>query len=300
MMKTGNWKPFSIIFLVLLLPLTPAAETGCTGEIENMVATTFTTFKVPTRFESQTAHEYLTVRVSFRNTAGTEKCEFRVFLLNSDNVEKGKKPKLYWGDFDPGETGSYKVTARRAQFEGNTYMVKLKDYAAGPVDQREGTIPSEPAFDKFSVPSATCTCDDQPLEASGSSFSRAEYQCGSLCGGLTKCGMAEPDCVLCCPDYCKGSKGIGPPTGYYLTGCTDSCELSCRSNKFVNDLTNLFVAITLVIAVVMFAACGLKFITSDEPESRKQAKRCLIYVVVALILIGIAGAIVGVFYGPLT
>ena len=114
-------------------------------------------------------------------------------------------------------------------------------------------------------------------------------------GGLTYCGKGGEDCDSCCTDYCQNAGLSGDNE---TKGCFNSCKNSCGSNKFVHDLTGLFTALTLIIAVLILAGCGIKFITSDEPESRGQAKKCIAYVIAALILLGIAGAIVGVFYEP--
>jgi len=298
MMKIGNWKLLPIILLVLLLSLIPAADADiCAGEIVDIVAITKTVYVSGSTMAPPISIDTLEVDVSFKNT-GTVECEFRVFLLDGNGNTKDKEPDTYWGNFDIGETGSYRVTAPVSQFADETYSVQLKDQAADMVDWEEGTISSASASDlpeKFLVRSDTCSCYGQTSEASGSSLSTAEYQCGSVCGGLTYCGKGGQDCDSCCSYYCSGA-GLDSQSG--VMGCLNSCERSCGSNGFFYDLTELFIAITLVIAAVIFAACGLKFIISDEPDSRKQAKRCLIYVVAALILLGIAGAIVGMFYGP--
>ena len=140
----------------------------------------------------------------------------------------------------------------------------------------------------------SCSCYGETLEAYGSSVEAAEYQCGAYCGGLADCGKSGESCDSCCNDeYCNNAGLSGDEE---LEGCGNSCKSSCGSNRFVHDLIELFVALSLLIAALVLAGCGLKFITSDEPASRTQAKKCIAYVIAALILLGIAGAIVGVFY----
>jgi len=278
MMKTGNWKPFSIILLVLLLSLIPVADADCLGEIINVVAII--------------DGDDLEAVVFFKNT-GQVLCEFRVFLLNSNGDVVDKEPDLYWGNFDPGEIGSYTVSGSVDEFADGTYRIELRDQHSGVVDDGTETMPI--AGLGFSVHSATCACYGQGLEASGSSLSAAEYQCGAYCGGLTHCGKGGEECDSCCTDYCRDADLSNENE---TKGCINSCKNSCGSNRFFHDLAGLFIAITLVIAVVILTGCGLRFITSDDLEARKKAKRCLIYVIAALIILGLAGAIIDMVYEP--
>ena len=269
----------------------------CAGEIVDVIAATK---KVPLAYGPGATPMYidtLEVELYFKNT-GTTGCEFKVFLLNGDGDTVDEAPNTYWGNFDIGEIGSYKTSGPLSQFGDDSYTIQLKDQSAGKVDEETGSISTTaiPEFpEEFIVSSDTCSCHGESLTASGSSLSMAEYQCGSVCGGLTYCGKGGADCDSCCSSYCSGA-GLDSTSG--VSGCTNQCTNSCGSNRFVHDLTDLFVAIALIVAALAFAACGIKFITSDEPGSRRQAKKCIIYVIAALVLLGLAGAMVGVFYEP--
>ncbi|MBU4201823.1 MAG: pilin, partial [Candidatus Altiarchaeota archaeon] len=45
------------------------------------------------------------------------------------------------------------------------------------------------------------------------------------------------------------------------------------------------------------AVCGIRIITSDDPDNRDAAKKCILYVLVGLLIIGLAGPVVNIFTG---
>ncbi len=132
---------------------------------------------------------------------------------------------------------------------------------------------------------------------------------GSLCGGYTHCGKSGEDCIRCCSDYCS-KRGINE----YLTSltsspdlltiqsviaqCEGSCRRACSQNANIYSIRELIIYSAIIIAAVILVFCGFKFILSTSPYSRDNARKCIIMVVVALVILGLAIPAVDLFYKP--
>ena len=109
-----------------------------------------------------------------------------------------------------------------------------------------------------------------------------EKSCGAFCGGFSEC---EDGCEECCEEYCNNIK----PEGEKLKeGCKESCESICRMREIIKNLRDTVTPPIIIMAAIMFVFFGYKFIASTSMEDRKNAKRGLIFIIVALILVGIA------------
>ena len=59
----------------------------------------------------------------------------------------------------------------------------------------------------------------------------------------------------------------------------------------------MFSYFAVAVVAVLFAVCGIRLLTADDPEAREVAKKCILYLLIALVLIGIAALIVALFTG---
>lgn len=64
----------------------------------------------------------------------------------------------------------------------------------------------------------------------------------------------------------------------------------------IQDIVTIFYGITAAAGVLMIVFQGIKWITSDNDEDRKQAKQGIIHVIAGLLLILIAAALVEMVY----
>jgi cytochrome bd-type quinol oxidase subunit 2 len=64
----------------------------------------------------------------------------------------------------------------------------------------------------------------------------------------------------------------------------------------IEDWINLFYAITVAVAVLMMILHGIKWITADNDEDRKQAKQGIKNVFLGLVFILLAAALVDMAY----
>lgn len=63
------------------------------------------------------------------------------------------------------------------------------------------------------------------------------------------------------------------------------------------ELNNALVTVAAAMGVLMIAIQGLKWVTSDTPQDRAEAKKGLIYILLGLLVVALAGAIVCGLYG---
>lgn len=64
----------------------------------------------------------------------------------------------------------------------------------------------------------------------------------------------------------------------------------------VDTVTAIIMGIAVGLAAVMAALNGFKWITSDDAQDRLEAKKALIIILVALLMLMLAGILVSVFY----
>ena len=147
----------------------------------------------------------------------------------------------------------------------------------------------------------TCTCDctfgDPPqtitITAHGAREEGCAKACGGMCGGYADYEKdLKKDCDNC-DTYCS-DQGF---TGDVHTACINACESICGLNETIYGITEIIYYIAGIIAAIMFVIYGYKLITSTTPEERDDAKRGIIYVILALILIAIAGSLVNLLIG---
>ncbi len=133
------------------------------------------------------------------------------------------------------------------------------------------------------------------LHTNGTEEGNCQETCGGLCGGMSSCGLnpAGTDCDTCCGNYCYS---VTPAEA--KTSCIDNCLNVCGVKSLVMETVSMFSYIAVAIAVTLFAICGIRFLTADDPESRDTAKKCILYIIIALVIIGIASLIVALFAGP--
>lgn len=145
----------------------------------------------------------------------------------------------------------------------------------------------------------SCTCDCTTagqtitITAHGTSLEECKKACAGICGGYTDCPTDEfPECPACCADYCAQFADND-----MKNSCINACESICGLNNTIYGITEIIYYIAGIIAAIMFVIYGYKLITSTTPEERDDAKRGIMYVILALILIAIAGSLVNLLIG---
>ncbi len=139
------------------------------------------------------------------------------------------------------------------------------------------------------------------IDVRGYGFDDCMGVCGGICGSYSVCGNNLKDyCIECCENYCKSEEHDFKNSGAALENCKKACEGKCEYTKGITNIYNGIKIITIIIAALIFAICGIKFITAETTESKARAKRCLVYVVMGLIIVGIALELVNLLYKPIT
>jgi len=149
----------------------------------------------------------------------------------------------------------------------------------------------------------SCECPRAPTDefagftsktiyTSGTNETNCQAACGGICGGTSQCGLNPlgGDCDSCCNTYCSG---VTPPEA--KTTCVDNCREVCGLKSFMIEIASVLSYIAIVVAAVLFAVCGIRLLTADDPETRNSAKKCILYIIVGLIVIGLAASIVTLF-----
>ena len=138
--------------------------------------------------------------------------------------------------------------------------------------------------------------------AYGSDLASCMMAAGGIVGGFNDCAS---NCESCCSEYCANAVG-SPGTGIIgcggalfiggilHQGCVESCKSSCKIKESINNIKAIILYIALILAGIMFLVFAYKFITSANPEDRNEAKRGLLYVILALLIIGIADPLINV------
>jgi len=146
----------------------------------------------------------------------------------------------------------------------------------------------------------TCNCRGNTIQAAGNTNSQCSYSCGAICGGSTQFATGSDCSTNCTNEYCGDTSVMDcsstPVSSSCESGCEASCTRACDNNTSTYTLISTIQLILFAIAAVILALCGLKFITSDEAEQRDEAKKCIIFVIMIFILLGIAKPLVYAFY----
>lgn len=129
-----------------------------------------------------------------------------------------------------------------------------------------------------------------------------QRQCAATCGGLADCSGAPQDCPTCCGTLCvdydwnyPGVSGDYDPADHlteYREMCKRSCVNTCKVKKEVYGIQDIVYYVAGIIAAIMFVISGYKFMTSTNPEDRASAKKGVMFVILALIIIAIADPMV--------
>ena len=125
------------------------------------------------------------------------------------------------------------------------------------------------------------------------------------CPGNFNC-MANGECTpLTVKEYCEDH---GKPFYIYndlllVRNCSEilnlkeeklclQCQADYELRKNVGDIENIVFGIAAGLAILMISLSGIKLMTSRDPEERENAKKGIIYVILALIIIVIATKLV--------
>ena len=152
----------------------------------------------------------------------------------------------------------------------------------------------------------TCTCKGNLLSASGvykSTFgvlddpvlnvtNRCQDQCARNCGGLT---TSSSDDKATCASLCQGDC-----SGVTTAPCIESCSSTCSYNGVVNDIVTVIYEVAGVVGALMIVFYCIKMLTAQDPGERTSAKRSIIYVIIALIIIILAANLVPLFMNHTT
>ncbi len=193
----------------------------------------------------------------------------------------------------PGKTYTTTFSSNWNPWDINTlegaYAIRLEEKDLGVVDQTDiiNVVPPGGPV------ACSCNCHGTLIESpvGEEEYGNCPELCSKQCAGFADC---RADCANCCRDYCQGA-GL-PAEG--IDACKKACEDTCRFNSTTYGLIDAVRTIALAIAALAIAVFGLKFLISEDIESRQEAKRYLMYIISALILLGIAQGLVGLFYKP--
>jgi len=116
--------------------------------------------------------------------------------------------------------------------------------------------------------------------------------CYKACGGIVgSYSDKDRNCDTECENWCNDIVILGVTD---KRGCVESCKSSCKIKESINNIKAIILYIALILAGIMFLVFAYKFITSANPEDRNEAKKGLLYVILALLIIGIADPLINV------
>ncbi len=231
----------------------------------------------------------ITVRI--RNPTG-EEIKVRAYVLRgADKKVMEYEPDWGWESIQPGEETTITLTSSDdpmwdVHSLGGSYRIQIKNSSEVELDLSDriylSTVP-------IGVYPEECVCDCNGLIlhlVSQEGF--CELTCARACGAHTNCPTEEqPDCDKCCGDWCSG-KG---------NECVEACMERCQMTSGIDDLIKAIKSAVIIIAAIIFALCSIQYMIAGNPESRNWAKKCITYVIIGLIIIGLALLIVELFGG---
>lgn len=148
----------------------------------------------------------------------------------------------------------------------------------------------------FKTVMCSCVCGEEVMPAQGfaknakEATKRCQDMCGRSCGAKTNC---NDKCESCCEGWCSS---IGDKS---KSGCLDSCQKTCEFNKMIKGITDLIYLVAGIVAAIMLIIHSLRLISSQDPESREDAKKAIFFVIFALIVVGLANTLVREFAGKI-
>jgi len=130
---------------------------------------------------------------------------------------------------------------------------------------------------------------------------------GTSCGGLTNYLDDSTNCDMWCQGLSDdvevvkwsvfGIVDLVDIKADVLASCKKACESKCGLNETIHSIVSIIYYIAGIIAAIMLVINGYKFITSTTPEDRDDAKKGVVYIILALIIITIAGSLVDLLMG---
>lgn len=148
----------------------------------------------------------------------------------------------------------------------------------------------------------TCTpivnCNDPTAIIESDS---CKQECARACGFRTTGRSDKVDCKSDCNTWCS----IVPPASCGLLGtlscetqdeCKKACTSTCEMNGQIYPLVEIVYGIAAGIAALMIILHGFKWLISEEPAERKEARERIIYTLYGVIIIIIAVALVNTIY----
>ncbi|OYT27308.1 MAG: hypothetical protein B6U97_02010 [Candidatus Altiarchaeales archaeon ex4484_96] len=148
----------------------------------------------------------------------------------------------------------------------------------------------------------TCTCNTPGgvVEITEYSYNIDEClaKCGGVCGGYANCGMLFEDCPACCADYCENGGHDFHGSELAPKRCKQVCEGKCGFNLGIMGLYEALLYASITFAALIFTVCAIRFITAEYVDSKEKSKRCMIYVIMGLIIIGAASELVKIIWNP--
>jgi len=134
----------------------------------------------------------------------------------------------------------------------------------------------------------SCVGGDTPEVGFCISGGDCSIKCAAACGKLTKCWSIDQDeCDTCCAgEMCVGYGG------FEEVACMNACAGTCITNGHFCNSLNLLRIIAVGIAVVLFSINGVRWMISDNDQTRIEARGGMLWVFFGLTVIMVATALV--------
>lgn len=169
-------------------------------------------------------------------------------------------------------------------------------------------FPSAQADDKDVLKKCSCTgqCHGRELTQQAVSRNKSWFagggsnECcqickeiwGQTCGGYADCHK-EDSCWECCQNWCSFLTDTGAEKN-----CDSTCISNCKNYVNVWEILDAISLVAVIIAGIMIAIHGISLITSFGPYERSSAKTAVKYAIIVLLLLGIAGNVIGFLFHP--
>lgn len=227
----------------------------------------------------------ITVRI---HNPTEQEINVRAYVLRGYGGEEMEhEPNVGWESIQPGGETTITLTSSgdpewNVHSLGGSYRIRVDDRDKGEMDisgiKYVATAPT-------GVYPEECVCDCNGLVLNLiSQEGFCELTCARACGAHTNC---RSDCENCCEIWCSG-KG---------NECVEACMERCQMTSGIDDLVEAIKSAVIIIAAIIFALCSIQYLIAGNPESRNWAKKCITYVIIGLIIIGLALLIVELFGG---
>lgn len=125
-------------------------------------------------------------------------------------------------------------------------------------------------------------------------------QCAMTCGRSSSLSGGDEECVEKCEEFCNNKESGydgGSELGSFTEDCVQGCVAPCTFRGFVNGLIDLLYTVAGVLGAVLLIIAGVRLLSSSEPGGRVSAKKSMLYIISALILIAVAGFVVKIITG---